>query len=299
MDQAPSSDLSSMTVGIATLGRASILAATLERLRWQTRQPDALVVSATTQADVPETCLHDRSTSLLLSKQPGLTGQRNMIVEQSLRDDILVFFDDDFFPHATYLETVARHFAADPAIVVATGTVIADGIKGAGLTPDHARTLLDSAKPGPAGVVDVLGAYGCNMAIRVAPLREHGIRFDERLPLYAWQEDIDISCRLSAYGRIVQLTDAIGVHLGVKLGRGPGVRVGYSQVANPLYIYAKRVGYPLRIALKLMGKNLAMNALRALLPEPHVDRRGRLRGNVTALKDLLTGKLDPERILEL
>jgi hypothetical protein len=102
-------------------------------------------------------------------------------------------------------------------------------------------------------------------------------------------------CRRSAYGLIVRLTDAIGV----KLGRGSGVRLGYSQVANPLYIHAKRVGYPLRLALKLMGKNLVMNALRALLPEPHVDRRGRLRGNVTALKDLLTGKLDPERILEL
>ena len=299
MDQALSSNLSSITVGIATLGRASILAATLGHLRRQTRQPDALIVSATTQADIPETCLHDRSTRLLLSAQPGSASQRNVIVEQALGDDILVFFDDDFFPHETYLETVARHFAADPSIVVATGTVIADGIKGAGLTPGHACALLDSAKPGPAGTLDVLGAYGCNMAFRVAPLREHDIRFDERLRLYAWQEDIDISCRLSAYGRIVRLTDAIGVHLGVKLARSSGVRLGYSQVANPLYIHAKRVGYPLRIALKLMGKNLVMNALRALLPEPHVDRRGRLRGNVTALKDLLTGKLDPERILEL
>jgi len=297
--QPPSNDRSSITVGIATLGRPSILAAALGHLRRQTRQPDALIVSATTQADIPESCLHDGSTRLLLSAQPSLTGQRNVIVEQALGDDILVFFDDDFFPHESYLEMVARHFAADPSIVVATGTVIADGIKGAGLTPDHACALLDSAKPGPAGTVDVLGVYGCNMAIRIAPLREHGIRFDERLRLYAWQEDTDISRRIAPYGRIVRLTDAIGVHLGVKLGRGSGVRLGYSQVANPLYIHAKHVGYPLRIALKLMGKNLAMNALRALLPEPHVDRRGRLRGNVTALKDLLTGKLDPERILEL
>ena len=299
MEQAPSSNLPSITVGIATVGRAPILAATLACLRRQTHQPDALIVSATTEDDIPETCRPEGSTRLLLSAQPGLTGQRNAIVEQALGNDILVFFDDDFFPHETYLETVARHFAIDPSIVLATGTVIADGIKGAGLTSGQAQALLDRAKPGPAGAVNVPGAYGCNMAIRVAPLREHRIRFDDRLRLYAWQEDIDISCRLSAYGRIVRLNDAIGVHLGVKLGRGSGVRLGYSQVANPLYIHAKHVGYPLRIALKLMGKNLAMNALRALLPEPHVDRRGRLRGNVTALKDLLTGKLDPERILEL
>jgi glycosyltransferase involved in cell wall biosynthesis len=96
MGQAPSSDFSSITVGIATLGRASILAATLGHLRLQTYQ-FALIVSATTQTDIPETCLHDRSTRLLLSAPPGLASQRNVIVEQALGDDILVFFDDDFF----------------------------------------------------------------------------------------------------------------------------------------------------------------------------------------------------------
>ncbi len=42
-----------------------------------------------------------------------------------------------------------------------------------------------------------------------------------------------------------------------------------------------------------------MNMVRALWPEPYVDRRGRLLGNVVALRDLVTGRMDPTRILEL
>jgi hypothetical protein len=42
-----------------------------------------------------------------------------------------------------------------------------------------------------------------------------------------------------------------------------------------------------------------MNALRAARPEPYVDRRGRLVGNALALRDLLIGRMTPERILQL
>jgi hypothetical protein len=39
--------------------------------------------------------------------------------------------------------------------------------------------------------------------------------------------------------------------------------------------------------------------MRALRPEPWVDRRGRARGNWLAMFDLLRGRVVPERILEL
>jgi hypothetical protein len=42
-----------------------------------------------------------------------------------------------------------------------------------------------------------------------------------------------------------------------------------------------------------------MNVARAARPEAYVDRRGRLVGNVLALRDLVTGRMAPERILEL
>ena len=137
------------------------------------------------------------------------------------------------------------------------------------------------------------------MAVRVAPVRQNGIWFDEKLPLYAWQEDVDFSCRLSEFGRVVQIDSACGVHLGVRSGRGSGVRLGYSQVANPLYLSRKKQGYSLRRALTHLAKNLAMNGVRSLRPEPYVDRRGRLRGNLLAFRDLLTGRMEPERVLEL
>jgi len=64
------------------------------------------------------------------------------------------------------------------------------------------------------------------------------------------------------------------------------------------YLLRKKT-IPPRLAWRLMLRNLAANAARSLWPEPYVDRQGRLRGNLSALADLLAGSLHPERILEL
>ena len=81
--------------------------------------------------------------------------------------------------------------------------------------------------------------------------------------------------------------------------RGSGVRLGYSQVANPLYLSRQRRGYPLARALNHIARNMAMNVARWWWPEPYIDRRGRLSGNIVAMRDLLNGRLSPERILDL
>jgi hypothetical protein len=44
---------------------------------------------------------------------------------------------------------------------------------------------------------------------------------------------------------------------------------------------------------------MAMNLVRSLAPEPWVDRRGRLRGNLLALADLMRGRMHPMRVMEL
>jgi hypothetical protein len=54
-----------------------------------------------------------------------------------------------------------------------------------------------------------------------------------------------------------------------------------------------------QFACRLMCRNMASNLVRSLWPEAHVDRHGRLRGNVLALVDLLRGKAHPQRILEI
>jgi polysaccharide biosynthesis transport protein len=132
------------------------------------------------------------------------------------------------------------------------------------------------------------------MAFRLASAQP-GVRFDEALPQYGWLEDVDFSRRLVRYGRIIKLPDARGVHLGSKTGRAPGIRLGYSQIANPLYLVRKGTLTPRRAAQQ-MGRNFVMNLLRSVRPEPYIDRRGRLRGNTLAIVDALRGKADPRNI---
>jgi GT2 family glycosyltransferase len=287
-----------LAVGIPTIGRAGILRETLTEIARQTRRPDRVFVCGTKPADVEGAADVDSAAEILLCA-PGLPRQRNAILAAAADADIVVFFDDDFLPEAGYLAEIERLMRDDPEIVVATGRVVADGIGGPGLSAAEGRRLLQQAGAGTVGTRQVFSGYGCNMAVRVAPMRDNNILFDERLPLYGWQEDVDLSCRLAVFGRVVQSEAVLGVHLGVKSGRASGVRLGYSQIANPLYLVRKRRGYPFGRALKHVMRNLMMNVVRSTWPENYVDRRGRLRGNLLAFRDLMTGRMDPERILEL
>jgi GT2 family glycosyltransferase len=211
--------------------------------------------------------------------------------------DMLTFFDDDFFPASNYLAEAEALLEADKDIVVATGHVIYDGIGGPGLTVEEAdRILNEDPDPDPAPTIEAThNAYGCNMTFRLQPILAHRVYFDEELPLYAWQEDVDLCRRLRAYGKIVSFNRLRGVHLGAKVGRTSGLRLGYSQIANPLYLVKKR-SVSLKWALKLMGGNVASNIVGSIKPPPYIDRRGRLRGNLVALRHLVSGSLDPKYI---
>jgi glycosyltransferase involved in cell wall biosynthesis len=287
-----------IVVGLPTRGRAAILRETLSDLERQTRSADAIIVCGAEVSDL-EGVAEDFPAVIRLTSKPGLTTQRNAIIDAATDADILVFFDDDFLPDPAYLANVERHMTADPHLVVTTGRVLADGIGGPGLSPSEGRAIVAAAHEDIDEVKPTFSGYGCNMALRVAPMREHDIHLDDRLPLYGWQEDVDLSRRLAAFGDVVRLEGARGVHLGVKSGRGSGVKLGYSQVANPLYLAGKHAGYPMGRALEHIARNMAKNLARAGWPEPYVDRRGRLRGNLLALRDLLAGRMAPERVLEL
>ena len=71
-----------------------------------------------------------------------------------------------------------------------------------------------------------------------------------------------------------------------------------SQIANAVYL-ARKGTCPWPRSLRQMGRNVGMNLARALRPEPYVDRAGRLKGNLKAVRDLVAGRLHPQRILEL
>jgi len=264
----------------------------------QSRLPDRVVVCAPSDADVGG--IKTGPALEIVVGPRGLTIQRNAILACLDDFDVVQFFDDDFLPATDYLAVAERAFAADPTIAMATGSVIADGIKGPGIDLDTARSIVAACATGAVDTTFELveDAYGCNMAVRLAAARAMQCRFDERLPLYGWMEDVDFSRQLARHGRIVRLAGARGVHLGIKQGRQSGVRLGYSQIANPIYLSRKGT-CPWPRSLRLMSRNIAANLLRSLTPEPYVDRAGRVAGNLKAFGDLIAGRLDPGRVLEL
>lgn len=288
-----------IAIAIATAGRRDLLSEVIAFMSEQTCEPDEVLICPAKADDADDATLRQSFPSLqIVQGAVGLPAQRNAIMAAS-KADIVVFFDDDFLPAPDYLAEVKQLFSSEPAIVVATGHVLADGILGPGLDFDDGRAILDGIGANEGGAIqETYGAYGCNMIVRMAPVRGHNVRFDENLPLYAWQEDIDFSRRLALHGRVVKSPRLRGVHLGAKSsGRSPGKRLGYSQIANPVYL-ARKGTLSWSFVSRLMARNLAANTVRSLSPEPWVDRRGRLKGNLIALKDILSGRVDPERILE-
>lgn len=290
-------------IGIATAGRAEILAETLREISRQTRLPDGVVICPAAEADFDAAQASKLPFPVFLAKgKRGLTAQRNAILDFVIARvcAVIVFLDDDFFPLPSFLAEVERCFTSESSVVAASGWVFADGINGPGFSVAEARAALASFKmPSDlAPLADQCNAYGCNMVLRLAPIRAHGLRFDENLPLYGWLEDVDFCRRLAAYGRVVRDSHLIGVHLGVKRGRTSGLRFGYSQVANPFYLWRKG-SLQRDHAMSQIGRNLLANFGSLIRREPWVDRRGRALGNMLAVLDLFRGRLDPRRILEL
>lgn len=287
-----------LTAVIPTLGREDLINRTVETLLAQSRLPEEIIVSAPRGCDLRE--LNTRTTNIRYLYGPaGLTAQRNTALDAT-RDctDIITFFDDDFLPCRDYLQRVENAFQRQADWVVITGAVYRDGVSNAGLS--LAEGLKELAAAENLARVDrgrdCVAAYGCNMSIRAD--RIGSLRFDERLPLYGWQEDVDFTIQMRRHGRIVRLESLIGVHLGHKAGRVSGVKFGYSQIANPVYLMRKGT-MPRARGLSLMARNFAANGIRSIKPESYVDRRGRLKGNIVGILHHLQGRLDPEHILRL
>lgn len=288
-------------VVIATLGRAPEAEMLLRRLRRQTLPPARIVFSVEKLADLPRVEVTATDEVEAVFGPRGLCAQRNRGLACVAEDcDVVVFYDDDFLPSRRSLEGVASLFAAHPDVVGATGLVLADGVCRGGIAPADGEAIVeayDQASVAPPEILaDQQTAYGCNMAFRRQAME--GLRFDERLPLYGWQEDVDFAGQISRRGRVVKTNAFAGVHLGVVKSRTPGARLGFSQMVNPVYLVRKGTMRPAH-AVRIMGGNFLANHLRAMAPEPHIDRRGRLAGNWAGLLHLATGRLDPEDASEI
>ena len=287
-----------VVIGIPSSGRRDIISAVVPHLARQLRTPDQLVICAPTSDDVDLAALGNLPFPVqFLKSERGLCRQRNAIIDAVPNADIILFLDDDFLLAPTYVAELERLFLGNPDIDVSTGTVLADGATGPGISVDEGLTLLrDAPTPSEAlGVRETYSGYGCNMAVRMSTVHICRLRFDEALPFYGWLEDVDFSRSVSRFGRVVASPHLLGVHLGTKTWRMSGRRLGYSQIANPIYLVEKR-SMTWRHALTQMTRNVASNIIRAWNPEPWIDRQGRLNGNLLAIRHLLTGRLSPQNI---
>ncbi|WP_421848364.1 glycosyltransferase family 2 protein [Novosphingobium sp.] len=279
---------------IATVGRPALLRETVDLIARQTRRHDGVLIVAPAREDFGTAGESVVRPEIVLSPK-GLCRQRNRALDVLQgRADVVLFLDDDFVMAPDYCAAIEMLFASDPGIAGITGNLVADGVRHGGFTADEALALIDRDAPmlDPA-VIPREALYGCNMALRMAHMR--GLRFDEALPLYGWQEDIDLTMQLARRGRLISSGLVTGVHLGVRGGRTSGRRLGYSQVANIVYLLRKGT-IPRWLAKRLFWRNLAANLVRAPFPEPHIDRAGRLAGNLRALADLALGRIDPRKI---
>ncbi|MCJ8518615.1 glycosyltransferase involved in cell wall biosynthesis [Pseudorhizobium tarimense] len=278
----------------ATLGRPKVVSETVRHfLSTQRLAPSSVIISCATSEDAGD--LVRLKDVKIVTGPVGLAAQRNTALNHlEPQTDLVAFFDDDFVAHPEWLSEAAQVFQDESSIVGLTGHVIADGIKGPGIAFHEAVKLIkrESGRSDKQWL-EPFSPYGCNMAFRLKAIGT--LRFDERLVLYGWLEDRDFGAALAKMGgRLIKFSACRGVHLGVKSGRTSGVRLGYSQVANPLHLMKKGTMKP-RLVFGQIFRNLASNAGRSILPEPYVDRKGRLNGNLHALLDAVTGKLGPER----
>jgi glycosyltransferase involved in cell wall biosynthesis len=283
---------------IATLGRPEVVSKTLRRIiDGQTFRASKIIVSCTRPEDVGSALNWPEITVVL--GPAGLAAQRNRALDVVPDTaEIIVFFDDDFIPSSDWIKLAVRVFAVEAEIVGVTGQVIADGIKGHGLTFEEADNLIAQIESTtPVALIEPYSPYGCNMAFRNS--RIGNLRFDERLVLYGWLEDRDFGAALGKKGgRLVKCMEARGVHLGVKSGRIAGDRLGYSQIINPLYMLRKGTMSLTQVADHLF-RNFVSNLIGSIAPRPYIDRRGRLRGNLLGIYQALRGRIEPERALSI
>ena len=297
-------------VVVATRGRPHEVKRLVAMLADQDTPPFHTVVIGVVSADLP--AFSDEpsgSISLLLSKKAGSAVQRNVGLQELQRlghlnspRNCVVFFDDDFRPADSWLRLACETFRDNPRLVGLTGQVLADGINGDAIEETLADAILSGKAPqrphwsSGASSRPVESLYGCNMAVTSTIAAE--CRFDEDLPLYSWQEDCDYTGQARRFGETRLIPACRGVHLGVKSARSSGLRLGYSQIANPIRICRRKNMTRLRL-VRFLTRALAANALRTLSRRKTVDYRGRLNGNMLALVDLLRGRCSPGRILDL
>jgi glycosyltransferase involved in cell wall biosynthesis len=307
-DQSQSTRENGLTVAvvICSVNRAAILHDTVCSIQRQSLRPTQIIISTPGQDHVRPETLALPGVSVVLSPL-GSAVQRNRGLDAvAPGTDLLAFLDDDFELSESYFHEMSRLFLACPEVVIACGNLLYDGGRGRApqISRADAREMCEAAIQSPGETPEPAyqpldWAYGCNMFARRASVA--GIRFDENLLMYAWLEDSDYGFR-STVGRCGPVTcmGAKGIHLGWRGGRTAGVRFGFSQIVNPMYLRRKARVFPLRhIVVNYWLRCFLGNILGILRGDQKWDRPGGLKGNLLGFTHLLSGHCDPTEIARL
>ena len=213
---------------IASHGRPDLLQQIVTSLSSQRRIPDAIVISAVAPADITASTQALSSVRTIFGSA-GLTCQRNRGISCLIDTvDVIAFIDDDFIVGHDYFHNMERLFEHDELIIGINAEIVADGADLPGFTFEEGLRLAEQYRRQKTEPVarEITGKYadGCNGIIAFRSTRAGALRFDERLPLYGWQEDLDFCVALRRLGRIVRTNLIWGVHLGTKRGKGSEVR---------------------------------------------------------------------------
>ena len=287
-----------VAVVLASAGRPALLAEALETCAAQTGVAFEGVISVPDEDSLPT----DRSWLSgwrVVTGVKGLAAQRNAALDTLEDVDVVAFFDDDAVVRPDYLANAVHFLHAHPDVLGLTGRVVLDGVTkqevGRGTA---AEALARSAADGETGAWrNTRELYGCNFVVRFAAVPD--LRFDARLPLYSWLEDHDFARRLMRRGPLAKVDDCVIVHRAATSGgRQAHVRLGYSQVMNPVYLHRKG-SFPAWLTAQQIFRPVAKNIALSVAGPSSSWRRKRLRGNGTAVYDVVRGRITPERIVAL
>lgn len=290
-----------VAVVIASKGRPRMLTETVAALSRLRLGPERVILAVTAEADFEAAAASAPGVEVLICP-PGLTKQRNAAID-AVADGVefVLFLDDDMELAPDYLELGLAFMDAFPHVVAFSGELLADG----GVSRGEAIGLCAGSDPSldPSGARPAFRdtgkhwiLHGCNMLIRTKAFAYE--RFDERLPLYAYGEDYDVSLRLRSLGRVGKFRGCRAVHLQEASGRVSSVRLGYSIVANNRHFLAKGLTHLPSLAAGyrrfwiLFGFVFPLKKLSA-------GEFATFRGAMLALVDVMRGRSRPERILEL
>ena len=284
------------SVIITSKDRPAVLAKTVESLLRQSYPAEIILVVADKPIDLDG--VDDGCGAMIFAG--SVSAKRNAGMENVPASSSLMFFvDDDVELHRDYALLASEMFASHREIVAASGNVLVDGpIPRARAIAILAETKIPEWKFKSAGRDSVL--YGCNMVIRREAARQE--RFDEALPLYSFGEDYEISIRLRRRGVVGRFSTGLLVHLKTASGRLNRKSLAWSIIANNWYFIRKGSTHlPLPLAYLRFAwtfVHIGREQLQLDLREKNSHFPG-TRGVLLAMKHLLTGKLHPQRLLEL